>query len=106
MGGIPNPMNVNTKVSGSFGSIGPVSVSGIPDTFHINVDALPKIQVGLDEIRMHSTIDPLDVKATVSIDRIPDIRAHLPADLLRPAERRTAPAPSAAGEILRALPRR
>jgi hypothetical protein len=80
LGGIPNPMNVNTKVSGSFGSIGPVSVSGIPDTFHINVDALPKIQVGLDEIRMHSTIDPLDVKATVSIDRIPDIRAHLPAD--------------------------
>ena len=47
MGGIPNPMNVNTKVSGSFGSIGPVTVSGIPDTFHINVDALPKIQVGL-----------------------------------------------------------
>lgn len=73
-------MNVNSKVSGSFGSVGPVTLSGIPDTFHINVDTLPKIQIGLDEIRMHSTIDPLDVRATVAIDRIPDVRAHLPAD--------------------------
>jgi hypothetical protein len=73
-------MNVNSKVSGSFGSIGPVSLSGIPDTFHIDVDALPKINIGLDEIRMHSTIDPVEVKAAVAIERIPDIRAHLPAD--------------------------
>jgi hypothetical protein len=73
-------MNVNSKVSGSFGSIGPVSLSGIPDTFHIDIDALPKIQIGIDEIRMHSTIDPVDVRAAVSIERIPDIRAHLPAD--------------------------
>ena len=80
MSGVPNPMNVNTKVSGSFGSVGPVSLSGIPDTYHINVEKLPKIQLGIDEITMHSRVDPLDVTTHVSIDRIPDVRAHLPAD--------------------------
>lgn len=56
------------------GPVGPVSVSGIPDTFHIDVDKLPKIQLGVDPI----TINPVDV--TIGISRIPDVRAHLPAD--------------------------
>jgi hypothetical protein len=56
------------------GPVGPVSVTGIPDTFHIDVDKLPKIQLGVDPI----TINPVDV--TIGISRIPDIRAHLPAD--------------------------
>jgi hypothetical protein len=80
--GIPNPMTVNSKVSGSFGSVGPVTLAGLPDTYHLNVDTLPKIQLGTgdDEIKTHSTLDPLDVTTHVSIERIPDIRAHLPAD--------------------------
>jgi hypothetical protein len=78
--GIPNPMTVNSKVSGSFGSVGPVTLAGLPDTYHLNVDKLPKIQLGIDEIEMHSRVDPLDVTTRVSIDRIPDIRAHIPAD--------------------------
>lgn len=80
MSGVSNPMTVNTKVSGSFGSVGPVSLSGIPDTYHIDVQNLPKIQLGIDEIRMRSTVDPLEVATRVAIERIPDIRAHLPAD--------------------------
>jgi hypothetical protein len=56
------------------GAVGPVTVDGIPDTFHINVDKLPKIQLGVDPL----TINPVDV--TIAISRIPDVRAHLPAD--------------------------
>jgi hypothetical protein len=78
--GIPNPMTVNSKVSGSFGSVGPVTLAGLPDTYHLNVDKLPKIQLGIDEIEMHSRVEPLDVTTRVSIERIPDIRAHIPAD--------------------------
>lgn len=80
MSGIPNPMNVNSKVSGSFGSVGPVTLAGLPDTYHLNVDRLPKIQLGVDEIEIHSRLDPLDLTTHVSIERIPDIRAHIPAD--------------------------
>jgi hypothetical protein len=56
------------------GPVGPVSVEGIPDTYHINIDKLPKIQLGVDPL----TINPVDV--TIAISRIPDVRAHLPAD--------------------------
>ncbi|MFL6020574.1 MAG: hypothetical protein ACJ74B_02535 [Gaiellaceae bacterium] len=56
------------------GAVGPVTVDGIPDTFHINIDKLPKIQLGVDPV----TINPVDV--TIGISKIPDIRAHLPAD--------------------------
>lgn len=86
MSGIPNPMTVNsnlsgaigTALSGSLGAIGPITVAGIPSTFHINVDALPTIQLG--EITTHSKIDPVDVTAHIAIEKIPDIRAHLPAN--------------------------
>jgi hypothetical protein len=73
-------MNVNSKVSGSFGSVGPVTLAGLPDTYHLNVDKLPKIQLGVDELEIHSRLDPLDLTTHVSIERIPDIRAHIPAD--------------------------
>jgi hypothetical protein len=56
------------------GAVGPVTVDGIPDTYHINIDKLPKIQLGVDPV----TINPVDV--TIGISKIPDIRAHLPAD--------------------------
>jgi hypothetical protein len=75
---IPQPF-----VSKITGPVGPVTVDGIPDTFHINVDALPKIQLGIDPVTLNPveatlTLKPIDV--TMSIDRLPDIRAHLPAD--------------------------
>jgi hypothetical protein len=46
-----------------------VTVAGIPDTFHLFLEKLPKIQLG---------IDPVDVG--IRIEKIPDTRVHLPAD--------------------------
>lgn len=88
MSGISNPMTVNsavsgligTSLSGSLGAIGPITVAGIPSTYHFDVDALPHIHLGIDKITMHSTIDPVDVTAHIAIDKIPDVRAHLPAN--------------------------
>ena len=81
--GVDIPQPFNSTVSGPGGSAIPVSasatVSGIPDTFHINVDKLPKIQLGVDPVTLNPvTLNPVDV--TLAISRIPDIRAHLPAD--------------------------
>ncbi|MDQ3670208.1 MAG: hypothetical protein M3377_08035 [Actinomycetota bacterium] len=80
MSGVPNPMTVKSQVSGSFGAVGPVSLAGIPDTFHLDVTNLPKIRLGVDPISMQATIDPVEVATRISIERIPDIRAHLPAN--------------------------
>jgi hypothetical protein len=80
MGGIPQPFDtvvsgsVGTSVSGSLGPVGPVTVAGIPDTFHINIDHLPKIQLGIDPV----TINPLTL--SLAITEIPQVRGHLPAD--------------------------
>ena len=60
----------------SVGPVGPVTVAGIPDTYHIDVQKLPKIQVGLDPVTL--TINPLDLG--IRLEKIPDIRGHLPAD--------------------------
>jgi hypothetical protein len=49
-------------------------VAGIPDTFHINIDNLPKIQLGLDPV----TLNP--VTLNLAVTEIPNIRGHLPAD--------------------------
>jgi hypothetical protein len=87
--GVDIPQPFNTKVSGSLGSIGPVSVSGIPSSYTINVASLPKIQLGVDvhafylglgvdPLTVAARLDPLDV--SLSLERIPDIRGHLPAD--------------------------
>lgn len=63
-------------VGGSLGAIGPVTVAGIPDTFHIFVEKLPKIQLGLDPVTL--TLNPIDVN--MRLKEFPSIRAHLPAD--------------------------
>ena len=75
---IPQPF-----VSKITGPIGPVTVDGIPDTFHIDVDKLPKILLGVDPVTLNPvdatiTLKPVDV--TMRIDRLPDVRTHLPAD--------------------------
>jgi hypothetical protein len=77
---IPQPFDstvsgsINTNLSGTLGSVGPVTVAGIPDTFHIDIDALPKIQLGIDPI----TLNP--VTLNLAITQIPDVRVHIPAD--------------------------
>jgi hypothetical protein len=66
--------SLNTIVSGSFGSVGPVTLAGIPSTYHINIDNLPKIQLGVDPL----TINPITLN--LAIKELPNVRTHLPAD--------------------------
>ena len=44
-------------VAGSLGAVGPVTVAGIPDIFHLYLEkiALPKIQLGIDPVRPKSS---------------------------------------------------
>ena len=63
-------------VGGSLGAIGPVTVAGIPDTFHIHVEKLPNIQLGIDPVTL--TLNPVDVN--LRLKEFPSIRGHLPAD--------------------------
>jgi hypothetical protein len=80
---IPQPFRTRVE-----GPIGPVSVSGIPSSFTITVASpLPKVSVGVDPLKIG--VDPLNtdsrvrlepVGLSVSIEKIPDVRAHLPAN--------------------------
>jgi hypothetical protein len=74
--GVDIPQPFNSTVSGPGGGAIPVNatVSGIPSTFHIDVDTLPKISLGIDPV----TINPVDIG--IRIEKIPDVRAHLPAN--------------------------
>lgn len=80
MGSIPQPLETHLTGSlssvGMVGPIGPVTIAGIPDTFHINIDKLPKIQLGIDPVTLH--LDPVEL--SLSIREIPSVRGHLPAD--------------------------
>lgn len=79
--GVTIPQPFDSHVSGSLGSVGPVTVAGIPDTFHINIDTLPKIQLGVDPLTINPVTLHLDpINLNMSIKEIPNIRAHLPAD--------------------------
>ena len=78
--------DVNVDLGGSLGSVGPVTVAGIPSNFTINIPSLPKVTLGIDPITINKVqlgIDPLTINPVefkMSIEKIPDIRAHLPAD--------------------------
>jgi hypothetical protein len=61
-------------VGGSLGSVGPVSIAGIPDTYHINIDKLPKIQLGVDPVTLH--LDPIQL--SLSVKELPSLRIHQP----------------------------
>src|SRR5438128_2196309 len=79
--GVSIPQPFDSHISGSLGSVGPVTVAGIPNTFHINIDTLPKIQFGVDPLTINPVVlrlDPIDLN--MRIKEFPNIRAHLPAD--------------------------
>jgi hypothetical protein len=90
--GVDIPQPFDSNISGSMGSIGPVTVAGIPqpfattvggipDTYHINIEKLPKIQVGLDPITVNPLtlhLDPFDLN--LRLKEFPSIRTHVPAD--------------------------
>ena len=67
--------------------VSPITVDGIPDTFHIhvdhlptialNVEHLPEIHLSIDNIpKIQLGVDPVEIRLT----EFPSIRGHLPAD--------------------------
>jgi hypothetical protein len=73
--------DVNVDLGGSLGSVGPVTVAGIPSSYTISVQSLPKVSLGIDPITINKVqlgVDPVELR--MSVEKIPDIRAHLPAD--------------------------
>src|SRR5262249_15013129 len=80
---VTTPIAVNPIAVSSVGPVGPVTVAGIPDTFHINIDKVAKITLGVDPV--HLAVDNLP-KITLGVDPVelkitqfPSIRGHLPA---------------------------
>jgi hypothetical protein len=85
--GLGTSVAITTPVSVSgVGPVGPVTVAGIPDTFHINIDKLDKIAIGVDPV--HLAVDSLPkislgldaINVSLRLTEIPSIRAHVPAD--------------------------
>ncbi|MGH8428483.1 MAG: hypothetical protein ACRES7_10980 [Gammaproteobacteria bacterium] len=79
---------MTTVLAGSIGSMGPVTIDGIPDTYHIDVDNLPKIQLGVDAVHINVDslpkiqlgVDPMTVNMNIAVTEIPNTRVHFPAD--------------------------
>jgi hypothetical protein len=76
---IPQPFK--TKV------VSPVTIDGIPDTFHIHVEKLPTISLSVEKLptihlsiddipKIQLGVDPVEIRLT----ELPSIRGHLPAD--------------------------
>jgi hypothetical protein len=79
--GVTIPQPFQTDLSGSLGSVGPVTVAGIPDTFTIKITQLPQIDLKLEPVTLNPvTLDLGPIDLNLSITKIPDIRAHLPAN--------------------------
>lgn len=67
MGGIPSHYSVDLDL------VSPVDLTGIPNSFKVDINSLPRIQIGLDPI----TLNPVDV--SVRLKEVPSVRAHIPA---------------------------
>jgi len=84
--GVDIPQPFDSHVSGTVTVAGipqpfAATVSGIPDTFHINIEKLPKIQLGVDPLTINPVTLHLDpINLNMAIKELPNIRAHLPAD--------------------------
>ena len=84
--GVDIPQPFDSHVSGTVTVAGipqpfAATVTGIPDTFHINIEKLPKIQLGVDPVTINPVTLHLDpINLNMAIKELPNIRAHLPAD--------------------------
>lgn len=75
MGGIPQNYTVDVNLD----LVSAVELAGLPTDYHISIDSLPKIQIGLDPITINPiTLNPLDV--SIRVKEAPSIRAHVPAN--------------------------
>ncbi len=76
---------VGTSVSGSFGAVGPVTISGIPDDYTIKVPEIAKIEFGLDPLESTVKLEPIQlnlgpIQTSLAIKEIPSVRTHLPVN--------------------------
>lgn len=72
---IPSSLSLDLAVDFT----GPVEINGIPTSYHLNIDQLPKIQIGLDPVTINPiTLNPVDV--SIRLKEFPSVRAHIPAD--------------------------
>lgn len=84
--GVDIPQPFDTHISGSVTVAGipqpfAATIQGIPDTYHIFIDKLPKLELGIDPLTINPVtlhLDPVDLN--LRIQEFPSIRAHLPAD--------------------------
>jgi hypothetical protein len=75
MGGIPSNYTVDVNLD----LVTPVELAGLPTSYGIDINSLPKIQIGLDPITINPiTLNPLDI--AVRVTEAPSIRAHVPAN--------------------------
>jgi hypothetical protein len=75
MGGIPSNYTVDVNLD----LVTPVELTGLPTSYGIDINHLPKIQIGLDPITINPiTLNPLDL--AVRVTEAPSIRAHVPAN--------------------------
>lgn len=79
--GVPSSFDVDLDLSGSLGSIGPLTVAGIPNNYTINIDRLPKIQLGIDPLEVKPlTMEVKPLTLNLALKEVPSMRTHLPAD--------------------------
>jgi hypothetical protein len=67
VGGIPSHYSVDLDL------VSPVDLTGIPNSFKVDISSLPRIHIGLDPI----TLNPVDV--SVRLKEVPSVRVHIPA---------------------------
>ncbi|HLL31495.1 MAG TPA: hypothetical protein VK403_10900 [Allosphingosinicella sp.] len=74
-------MSVNLPSHFDFGIDLGLGLSGIPTSYSIGISNLPKINVGIDPIRMQ--IDPIEIRPmefSFRLKEIPSVRMHFPTD--------------------------
>jgi hypothetical protein len=62
---------------------GTIGISGIPSSYDIDINKLPKITIGVDPLEATLTMKPITlnpVSVNIAITDVPDQRMHLPAD--------------------------
>lgn len=76
---------VGSSISGTFGAVGPVTLSGIPDDYTFRIAEQAKIEFGVDPLEGTVTINPVQlnlgpIETSLSIKEIPSVRTHLPVN--------------------------
>jgi hypothetical protein len=76
--GVPNPLTIDLESTVGSDLSGSGTLDGLPSTYHINIDHLPKIHWGIDPVDLTVKLKPVDLN--LAIKDLASIRGHLPAD--------------------------